>query len=334
VARVLRNGQTESWHYGAAAVVTPYGGLVARIGDSAVATFLRSAAKPFQVLPLLAAGGRERFELSDADLALICASHSATPAHVERVESLLERGGFSVDDLQCGAHPPLDEAAAAALAANGTAPSPLHNNCSGKHAGKLLACRLLDLPTDGYLERDHPLQESIRDWLSLFCGLPLRVIGHALDGCSAPTFCLPLQAAARAYAALADPGQAAVTPEGAMLAGQVVSAMTGHPEMVAGPGRFTTRLMEVTGGRVLGKEGFEGFYGLAVRGPVALGVALKIADGSARCRDGVVLDLLRQLGSLSAAELAELTDFHQPKRHNVRGTEVGEIVPDLAVEEA
>ena len=113
----------------------------------------------------------------------------------------------------------------------------------------------------------------------------------------------------------------------------IVRAMTGEPEMVAGPGRFTTRLMAATGGRVLGKEGAEGFYGLAVRGPVALGIALKIADGGERCRDGVVLDVLRQLGSLSAAELAELEDLHSPPLHNHHGLRVGEVRPEVDLEE-
>lgn len=109
--------------------------------------------------------------------------------------------------------------------------------------------------------------------------------------------------------------------------------MTGEPAMVAGPGRFTTRLMEVTGGRILGKEGAEGLYGLAIRGPVALGIALKIADGGERCRDGVVLDVLRQLGSLSGAEFGELAGYHSPPLYNCRGLQVGEVRPEVDLEE-
>jgi L-asparaginase II len=103
--------------------------------------------------------------------------------------------------------------------------------------------------------------------------------------------------------------------------------------MVAGPGRFTTRLMEATGGRILGKEGAEAVYGVAVLGPVALGLALKVADGGERCRDGVVLELLRQAGVLSAAELAELAAFHRPERRNWRGAPVGEVVPEVELVE-
>lgn len=326
VAHVLRGGEVESWHFGAAAVVTPEGQQVGRVGDPRRASFLRSAAKPFQALPLLVAGGRERFALSDADLALICASHGATSAHVERVKSLLARGDLTEAELLCGAHEPLDEESARALRADGETAGAIHNNCSGKHAGMLLTCRLRGWPLESYLEARHPLQREILATLCRWSGVEEREVVQALDGCGVPTFRLPLHAAARAYAGLAEP-IAAGRGEEAEFARAIVRAMTLEPEMVAGPGRFTTRLMAVTRGRILAKEGAEGFYGLAVLGPVALGIALKIADGGERCRDGVVLELLRQAGVLSSAELDELDGFYQPKRRNCRGFEVGEIVP-------
>jgi L-asparaginase II len=315
------------------AAVTPEGRLVARLGDPRIATCLRSAAKPFQCLPLLLAGGRERYALEAEDIALICASHGGTPAHVRRAGDLLARGGFGVEDLQCGPHWPMDAGSAEALREAGMEPTPLHNNCSGKHAGMLLACRLLGFPPEGYLAPDHPLQQRILDHVASFCGLPPESIGRSVDGCSVPAFHVPVEAIARGYAALAHPEAAGLSGEVARAVDLVVRSMTGTPEMVAGPGRFTTRLMEVTGGRVLGKEGAEGFYGMAVRGPVALGVALKIADGGERCRDTVVIDLLRQLGSLSGAEFAELAEFYEPPIRNHRGLLVGKVRAELELEE-
>ena len=315
------------------AAVTPEGRLVACQGDPEVATFLRSAAKPFQCLPLLLAGAGERFGLTAADVALICASHGGRPEHTQRAAGLLLRGGFGLADLLCGAHWPLDPQAAEALRRSDEIPTPLHNNCSGKHAGMLLACRLLGLPTADYVAADHPWQQRILEHVARFCHLPAASIGQALDGCSVPTYHVPLAAAARGYAALADPRAAGAGAEEAAAVAVIVRAMTGEPEMVAGPGRFTTRLMRATGGRVLAKEGAEGFYGLAVRGPVALGVAVKIADGGERCRDSVVLDVLRQLGSLSAAEFAELQDLYGPPLYNHRGLRVGEVRPEVDLEE-
>ena len=306
---------------------------MARLGDPERATFLRSAAKPFQALPLVLAGGVERYGLDDSDLALICASHGGTPGHVRRVESLLARGGFAAGDLQCGAHLPLDRESAARLQLQGVEPSPLHNNCSGKHAGMLLACQLLGLPTESYLSPEHPLQASILEHVARLCSVPAGTIGVGIDGCSVPAYHLPVEAAARAYAVLAHPKGAGVAPDLAAALERIVGAMGKAPEMVAGPGRFTTRLIAAAGGRVVGKEGAEGFYAIAVRGPVALGIALKIADGGERCRDGVVLDLLRQLGSLAGAELAELSDLYRPALFNHRGIRVGEIVPEVELEE-
>ncbi|HYG65522.1 MAG TPA: asparaginase [Thermoanaerobaculia bacterium] len=330
----MRNGLPESWHSGAVAAVTPEGRLVASLGDPEVATFLRSAAKPFQCLPLLLAGGEARFGLDAADIALTCASHGGTPAHVRRAGDLLARGGFGIGDLLCGAHPPMDAESARRLVLAGAEPTPLHNNCSGKHAGMLLACRLLGLPTKGYIAPDHPLQRRALDHTARFCGVAPESIGLATDGCSVPTYHLSLAAAARGYAALAHPEAAGLDGEVAAAVRRVVAAMTGAPEVVAGPGRFTTRLMEATGGRVLGKEGAEGFYGVAVRGPVALGIAVKIADGGERCRDGVVLDVLRQLGSLSGAEFETLAPFYRPRLVNWAGLPAGEVRPDLELEEA
>jgi L-asparaginase II len=316
-----------------AAAVTPEGRPVARLGDPRIATCLRSAAKPFQCLPLLLAGGRERFGLEAADVALICASHGGTPAHTRRVEDLLARGGFGVEHLLCGPHWPMDSGSARGLEEEGLRPSPLHNNCSGKHAGMLLACRLLGFSPEGYTAPDHPLQERILDHVASFCGLPGGSVGRSIDGCSVPAFHIPVEAAARGYASLAHPEAAGMAGEVVKAVDLVVRSMTGAPEMVAGPGRFTTRLMEVTGGRVLGKEGAEGFYGMAVRGPAALGVALKIADGGERSRDSVVIDVLRQLGSLSGAEFAELEDLYEPPAHNHRGILVGKVRSEVELEE-
>jgi L-asparaginase II len=285
-------------------------------------------------LPVVLGGGIERFQLEDADLALICASHGGTPAHTERAASLLRRGGFTVGDLLCGAHPPLDRESARALRERGETPTALHNNCSGKHSGMLLGCRLSDWSAADYIALGHPLQQRILEQLAVLAEVPMERIGVGIDGCSAPAFQLPLNRLAVLYAILADPRLAGVAEPVASALETLVRAMSAAPDMVAGPGRFTTELARATGGRVLGKEGAEGVYAVAVRGPVALGLAVKIADGGERCRDGVVLQALRQIGALSGEELRELERFAATPLVNWGGTLVGEIVPELELEVA
>jgi L-asparaginase II len=332
-AVATRGGQPDAWHFAAVAVAAPHGRLVARLGDPEIRVFPRSGVKPFQAMPLVRAGGCDRFSLSPADLALICGSHGGTVEHLERALSLLERGGFGGADLGCGPHPPLDKAAAQQLLERGDEATPLHNNCSGKHAGMLLACKLLDLPSSSYLSPEHPLQLMMLDELRCFARLDDEPIEIAIDGCGAPTPRVSLAAAARGYAALVDPEAAGLDSGRCSAARSVVGAMTEAPEMVAGAGRFTTRLMEITGGRLLAKEGADGFYAVGVRGPVALGVALKIADGSETCRDGVVLEVLRQLGSLSGEEFDRLDEFYHHPIRNWSGEQVGQLAPELELQE-
>ena len=333
IAAATRGGLTESWHFGAAAVTTPQGTLVGRVGSESVETFLRSATKPFQVLPLLLAGGIERFDLSSSDLALICASHGGTPRHVQGVQGLLDKGGLEESDLHCGVHQPFDTASAAALREVGERPSQLHNNCSGKHAGMLLACRLLELPIGDYLSVEHPLHSRILEEVSVVCRVDAGSVGVAIDGCGAPCFRTSLEVASRGFAALADPAASGLSDGRTEALRAVADAMTAEPEMVSGPGTFTTRLMEVTSGRVLAKEGAQGVYAVAVRGPVALGLLLKVADGADGPRPGVILDLLRQLGSISQQELGELQEFHSPLRSNWSGHTIGRIVSRVELTE-
>lgn len=318
----------ESWHSGAIAVVSSAGELLHSAGDPGLAVVVRSTVKPFQALPLLLAGGEAAFGLSAADLALLCSSHSGTPEHRARALALLERGGFGERDLLCGAHRPLGEATARSEEPTGLAWTALHNNCSGKHAGMLLACRQLGFDPAGYIDAGHPLQRRIAAELGEILDLPAAVAPCGIDGCSAPTFALPLAALARGFATLAEPGARRLDAPRAAALGRLCASMAAHPEMVAGPGRFTTALIAATSGRVVGKEGAEGVYAVAVRAPRPFGVALKIADGangSDRCRDIVVLELLERLGALAAAERRALAVFDEPVVRNHRGIAVGRI---------
>jgi L-asparaginase II len=324
---VTRRGRlSESWHRGAVAVVGVDGKRVASYGDPSVATFARSAAKPFQAAAMLGVH-LDRWALDEEDLALVCASHAGTPSHTVRAAALLARAGLTEADLLCGAHRPLDEAAARDLDRAGRLPGPLHNSCSGKHAGMLLACLAAGYDPRRYLEPSHPLQVAVLAEVAAFAGLGAETVGLGVDGCGVPAFHLPLAAMARAYACLAEPAH---LPAGrARAARRVYRAMTAAPAMVGGPGRFTTRLMEATSGRLLAKEGAQGLY--AVASP-AWGLVLKIADGGELCRDAVALEALRQLDALSSEELDDLAPFAAPTLHNWVGSAVGDVVVDFRLE--
>ena len=327
VAVTHRGGLPECWHLGAVSVVAADGTQVASLGDPGIATFARSAAKPFQAVAMLGLG-LDSWGLDESDLALVCASHSGRPEHTARAAQLLARGGLGEESLRCGAHRPLDDEAARALDAAGVLPGALHNNCSGKHAGMLLACLAAGLDPSTYLQADHPLQRRALEEVATFAGLEPAALGVGVDGCGVPAFHLPLAALARCYAALEDPGARGSSPERMRAARRVRRAMTAAPEIVSGRGRFTTRLMEVTGGRVLGKEGAQGVYAVSLPEP-ARGVAVKIADGTGTCRDAVVLEVLRQLDSLTRRELEALEDLRAPTLRNWVGAEVGDVVVDF-----
>ncbi|HEY1251256.1 MAG TPA: asparaginase [Thermoanaerobaculia bacterium] len=340
LARVFRGPRVESAHRGSAAVVDERGALLASCGDAALPVYARSAAKPFQAMPLLLAGGEKRFRLTDEEIALLCASHGGEPRHTAVASQLLKKGGFAVSDLECGAHLPMHEPSSRALIRSGKPPTALHNNCSGKHAGMLLACRLLELPHAGYTDAAHPLQRRIRSLLARYAGVPESEIGVAVDGCNAPVFRLPLSALALAYARLTARAVAGEDRAAASARARLVRAIVRRPEMVAGSGRFTTDLVAAGRGRWVGKEGAEGVYAVALspdgkgrsaggaRGAHALGIAFKIEDGSARARDAVTLALMSRLSVLPDDARRVLAVYAEPAVHNARGLDVGRIEAD------
>lgn len=327
---VTRGPLVESWHRGWVVVVDSAGTVVASLGDSATRTFFRSAAKPFQTIPLITSGAATRYGLTPQELAVITGSHSGEEIHLATVESILARGGLSVDLLQCGAHQPFDSQAARALRAAGRAPGPLHNNCSGKHAGMLLLARQGGYPLENYLDPDHPIQVGIRRVVADFTGTPVDEIVVAVDGCSAPVFGVSLRAMALSYARLVDPGGSTPRDEAAR---QVLAAMLEFPEMVGGTRRrLDTDLMRALPGRLVSKVGAEGVQLIGVLPtsayPRGLGIAIKIEDGDIRrARDPVVIEVLRQLGVLDEETLPLLSEYRQATLYNHRHLAVGEVRP-------
>lgn len=330
IATILRGGRVESVHRGFGAATDARGTLQARFGDCEAPVYWRSAAKPFQSMPFLEAGGESEFRLSREEIALACASHDGEPRHTETARAMLEKGGFSEKDLRCGSHAPYDEDSAAALLRAGERFNALHNNCSGKHAAMLLACRLLGFDPKTYDQPDHPLQKLIREKIAFYSLFPAADIEIAVDGCSAPVFRLPISRLAASYARLLFSGPLDLESQEAWsVRRRIVSAMTGSPFFVSGTGQFTTRFIEAGAGRWIGKEGAEGVYAIGISAPRNLGIAFKVDDGGGRPRNAVALDFLRKLGEEIPAGVA---DSVRPALKNVRGLSVGEIVPDVPLE--
>ena len=340
---VYRGELPESVHLGSIAVVDSAGKLLALAGDPDHQTFLRSSAKPFQALPMLQEGGIEEFDLTLEEVALTCASHGGEASHVGTVASLLRKGEFDESDLLCGAHLPYDEKATAELRATGEPPTALHNNCSGKHAGMLLACSLLDAPVTSYLEPSHVVQIRAGQALADFAGIPVGEIPYATDGCGLPSYHMSLYRAALAYARFAATVQSLPAPQGvpryAESARDVWDAMTSHPHHVAGNWSMTTPLMEAFRGRLLAKEGAEGFYSMALSSELcdtlpetldrtpgsAIGIAMKVADGSmGRGRNPAILRTLELLG-IDLSGMRQLTPFRDGRITNAAGNFVGDV---------
>jgi len=362
MVEVMRGDWVESAHRGALAVVDMNGRLVASLGAPAQPVFVRSCAKPIQALALVCSGAADAFHVTEEELAVVCASHSGEPEHVRLVASLLAKAKLDVHHLQCGIHLPFDAPSRRALAATGTEPSALHNNCSGKHAGMLVTARHLGLPLDDYTDPEHAVQVAIRGLLAFLAGLEPGEINVAVDGCTAPTFQLPLRGFALAFARLAAVGegvplaQASATnppefeededPEGvapgfdldaesafpvSIREGleRVWNAMRRHPVLIAGSrGRLCTDLMRCAASLdvpLIAKSGAEGAYAMAVvKEGRAFGIALKVEDGAQRARDAASLETLFQLDLLPEDAERMMAAYHRQVVLNHRDQPVGE----------
>lgn len=321
LVEVTRGRLVESAHRGAISVAGPGGELLLSLGDVAQPIYPRSAVKLIQALPLIETGAADAYKYGDKELALAGASHSAEPRHVELAASMLARAGLTSDALECGAHPPLGGGAARALIAAHQSPTALHNNCSGKHAGMLAVARHLGEPTAGYVAPSHPVQQRIRAIIEELTGHHIATDATAIDGCSVPTWALPLDGLSRAFSRLTT-GEG-ISSERRDAARRLFDAATREPEFIAGEGRFCTRLMRLVDGHAFAKTGAEGVYCAAIP-DMGIGIALKIDDGGGRAAECAVAAVLSGLMGEYATELGRLA---RPPVHNVRGVTVGEIRP-------
>jgi L-asparaginase II len=321
LVEVIRGPLVESRHRGAIAVCDAQGNTTLALGDVTAPVFPRSAVKALQALPLIEQGAADRFGLSDEELALACASHSGEAAHVAGVERMLAKAGLKASDLRCGAHWPIAQVAAAAVARSG-GPSPVHNNCSGKHAGFLCVARAIGADHADYWRPEHPVQRIVRDVLEDFTGAALGEGCCAIDGCSVPTWAVPLHNLAHGFAKFGT-GRG-ISSERARAAARLRQACAKAPWFVAGTGRFCTEIMQLFGQRVFVKTGAEGVYCAALP-EQGLGIAVKCDDGASRAAQAIMAAVIARFLPLAASERAAMERFVAPSLRNWSGFEVGQI---------
>jgi len=328
LVEVTRGDRVESAHRGAATVIDASGSVVFQAGGIDTAIFPRSAVKSLQALPLVETGAAARLGLTEAEIALACSSHNGEEAHVAAAASMLAKAGRDSSCLECGTHWPSNDAATRRLAASGGAPSALHNNCSGKHSGFVcLACDRGDDPK-GYISPDHPTMRAVTAALSEMTGTVLDARNRGTDGCSIPTFAIPLRALATGFARFGTGN--GMAPDRAAAAKTIRAAVAANPFMVAGTGRLDTKLMAALGARVFCKGGAEGVFCASIP-ELGYGIAVKCDDGAGRAAQvagAALVERLLQSGGDSAAAVAELA---RPAITNWNGIRVGEMRPTAAL---
>jgi L-asparaginase II len=331
LAKVIRGETLESVHRGHLVVMDGSGEIHASIGNPDYLTFFRSAAKPFQALPLITSGGADRFGFTEDEIAIACASHSGEPIHVQTVARMLEKAGFTEGYLKCGTHLPFNDAEAKRMMKSGERATQLHNNCSGKHTAMLAFARHIGADPSSYDSFDNPIQQEILKTTAEFAELSIDEIRLGIDGCAAPNFAMPISAMARSFMNLINPPDS-FADNVKRACRRIVFAMSNHPELIGGTERLDTIIMQASPGKLISKVGAEGVWLCAVlpneKYTNGLAIALKIEDGDdRRGRPIVAVEILRQLRILSAGQLTEISPMAIKNR---RGEIVGRAEASLS----
>ena len=326
LAQVIRGETVESIHRGHLLIIDGEGNEIVTIGNAETQAFIRSSAKPFQVLPFLLSGGAEKFGFLESEIALACASHSGERIHTAIAERMLKKIGLGEADLRCGTHLPFNELRAEEMIRAGEKPTQLHNNCSGKHAAMLAFAKYTGADQKTYDLIENPIQQAILQTVADFTETPREQIPIATDGCAAPNFSLSVRAMAKGFLKLVVPPES-FDEKLRKACQQIVKAMVNYPELIGGTERLDTLLMQAARGRIISKIGAEGVWLCGVlpseKWKNGLGIAMKIEDGDdKRARAVISIEVLRQLGIF---EEKTLKDYSPLPIKNRRGDVVGRV---------
>ncbi len=313
IAEVTRGTIVESRHRGAFVVCDTAGKIIASAGDLATPIYPRSAIKAFQCLPVLESGAADAFKLNDAEIALCCSSHNGEAEHVRVARSILHKAGIAETCYECGAHWPSYRNAAYELVRAGQTAQDVHNNCSGKHAGMLALAKHLGVAAQNYVKPDHPVQRAIAKTIERLCEVDLATAPMGVDGCSVPTWAMPLKNMALGFARLSTLEAGA----------RIIAAARVHPFLIAGTGKFDTRVMQAIP-RLFIKYGAEGVYCGSIA-HAGLGFAVKTDDGASRAVEVAVAAVLAKLDVWNPEEVTQLKSFQHETLSNWKKIEVGEV---------
>ena len=320
VVEVTRGNSVESTHEVDIIVADSAGKVITTYGDADLHIYPRSSNKSLQALPLIESGAADAFGFEDKHLALACASHNGQPMHVEAASEMLHMAGLDGTCLECGVQLPRNPEDLIQLARDGEEVKAIHNNCSGKHSGFLAFAKHTGIETKGYIGFEHPVQQEIANVLENVTGAKHGADNYGIDGCSIPTFKIPLAKLAIAYAKFGVGDDASQARSKAMI--RLRDACLKHPEMVAGDKRVCTQLMQTLGNRVFVKVGAEGVYTMSLP-ELGLGVSMKSRDGSFRAVEVAVSQLACDLLKLDELDREKMKPLTNPILKNWNGFEVG-----------
>jgi L-asparaginase II len=336
-AVTYRGDIVENRHQVHAAIVDENGNMLYTVGDPSRVTLIRSAAKPAQALAILETGAFEHFGFDEADLALMCASHNSEDRHVSRARSMLVRAQAEETDLRCGGHAAVSDRVNKAWIKADYTPTGICNNCSGKHVGMIAGAKCLDADLSDYHLPKNPMQLRVKRVVEELAHVNEDEVKWGIDGCNLPAPAIPLYSLGQIYstlAAAADRDEDNNLQQRSQNLARIYRAMTQHPELIGGEGRFCTRLMTAFQGSLVGKLGAEGCYGIGIRASeqtrklgtdTAIGTAIKIEDGNIPILYSAVMEILEQLAVGTEVFRDKLADFHRPKLLNTAGVEIGYV---------
>jgi L-asparaginase II len=321
LAQVTRGNIVESFHRASYAIVDCKGSLLSGAGDVQKPIFPRSAIKALQALPLIESGASQAYHFTNEEISVACASHNGEAFHVDAVRSMLRKSGVGEHPLECGFHWPTYAPAAGQLAASNQKPGNIHNNCSGKHAAMLATAHFLGEKLENYIDISHPVQQRVQAIISQFCEYDASAAPCGIDGCSVPTWAIPLEKIAYGFARLSNNSQK--NWQWSASSSTLIEAVREAPQMVAGTGRFCTRIMKDVP-RLFAKTGAEGVY-CGVIQHAGIGIAIKCDDGATRAAEVIFAKIVSDLPVWNAEEKAILSTYSSSKLRNRNEIITGEI---------